>query len=111
MAPTAGLAPAKTDLKDLSRDDFAFVGIENGGTPRAEFPGVGTRQTAEGSPQGKPAVWRWANQLLLMPHDGGTISLAPSPGSLVRLTFHDEVALPEGLSPPASAFEARRSIL
>jgi hypothetical protein len=28
MAPTAGLAPAKTDLKDLSRDDFAFVGIE-----------------------------------------------------------------------------------
>lgn len=28
MAPTAGLAPAKTDLKDLSRDDFAFVGVE-----------------------------------------------------------------------------------
>ena len=24
-----------------------------------------------------------------MPHEGGTISLAPSPGSLVRLTFLD----------------------
>ena len=83
MAPTAGLAPAKTDLKDLSRDDFAFVGFEK---------------------------WRNAEDMLLIPHDGGTISLAPSPGPLVRLTFHDEVALPEGLSPPASAFEARRSV-
>ncbi len=60
MAPTAGLAPAKTDLKDLSRDDFAFVGI---------------------------AKWRNAEGMLLMPRNGGTISLATSPGSLVRLTF------------------------
>ena len=60
MAPTAGLAPAKTDLKDLSRDDFAFVGIEK---------------------------WRNAEDMLLMPHDDGTISLAPSPGTLVRFSL------------------------
>lgn len=83
MAPTAGLAPAKTDLKDLSRDDFAFVDIEK---------------------------WRNAEVMLLMPRDGSTILLATSPGTLVRLTFLDEVALPEGLSPSASAFEARCSI-
>lgn len=63
LAPTAGLAPAKTDLKDLSRDDFAFVGFEK--------------------------KWRNAEDMLLRPHDGGTISLAPSPGALVRLAFHD----------------------
>ena len=27
MAPTAGLAPARTDLKDLLLDAFAFVGL------------------------------------------------------------------------------------
>ena len=83
MAPTAGLAPAKTDLKDLSRDDFAFMGIDN---------------------------WRNAEDMLLIPHDGGTILLATSPGTLVRLTFLDEVVLPGGLSPTTSAFEARCSI-
>ena len=72
MAPTAGLAPAKTDLKDLSRDDFAFVGIEK---------------------------WRNAEDMLLMPHDGGTILLATSPGTLVRLTFHDESVPMAGIAP------------
>lgn len=52
MAPTAGLAPAKTDLKDLSRDDFAFVGFKK---------------------------WRNAEDMLLMPKGGGTILLATSP--------------------------------
>lgn len=32
--------------------------------------------------------WRNVEDMLLMPHDGGTISLAPSPGTLVRLAFH-----------------------
>jgi hypothetical protein len=31
--------------------------------------------------------WRIVEDMLLMPHDGGSISLAPSPGSLVRLAF------------------------
>jgi len=31
--------------------------------------------------------WRNVEDMLLMPHGGGTISLAPSPGSLVRLAF------------------------
>ena len=38
MAPTAGLAPAKTDLKDLSRDDFAFVGIDKMAERRGHAP-------------------------------------------------------------------------
>ena len=77
LAPTAGLAPAKTDLKDLSRDDFAFVGIEK---------------------------WRNAEDMLLMPHKGGTISLATSPGTLVRLAFLFEWYSRQGfrLQPPRS---------
>lgn len=54
--------------------------------------------------------WRNAEDMLLMPRGGGTISLAPSPGTLVRLAFLDEMVFPEGLAPSTSAFEARRSV-
>ena len=35
--------------------------------------------------------WRNAEDMLPMPHTGGTISLAKSPGTLVRFTFHKVV--------------------
>lgn len=52
VAPTAGLAPARPDLKDLSRDDFAFVGIEKWRNAESRVPRLGHETDCQRQPEG-----------------------------------------------------------
>ena len=91
MAPVAGLAPARTRLKDEALGSL-HSRAKAEVLPPGLAPGLRPHLGLNGY---KPFVllyttggnWRNAEGMLPNPQESGSISLAKNPGSLVRFTF------------------------
>jgi hypothetical protein len=98
MAPVMGLAPIKTGLKDRalgslhSRAEKRYSRPDShGDRALIQCDSVYKTDCAALHHGSKTDLkeWRNAEGMLPITRDGATISLAKSPGSLVRFTFHD----------------------